>query len=727
MQDAGLKLKFSKCKIGASQVEYLGHMIDKEGLHPTTKKVEAITKAPTPTNVTQLKAYLGLFNFYRRFITESATLLEPLNMLLRDKNSWKWTEAQERAFQDSKMALLNSQTLVHFDPALPVVVVADSSSYGVGGVLCHLIEGVERPVHFVSRTLTTTERKYAQVEKEALALVFAMRKFHNYLWGQEFTLITDHKPLLGIFDANKNIPQMASGRIQRWALILQCYKFTLKHRSGELLGTADALSRLPIKTSDEATPIPADWVQLVNFLESAPITSRDIKDATLKDPLLSKVYRFCQQGWPNSVHWDQELTPYTRRKEELSTQNGCILWGTRIIVPPKHRSDMIKELHDGHMGSSKMKELARSYVWWPNMDRDLEEVSKTCIDCLNARPAPPRAELHPWEWPSKPWHRIHIDYAGPIDGKYFLVVVDAYSKWVEIFPTTSTTTKETVACLQHAFALFGLPVTIVSDNGTCFTSAEFQAFVSARGIRHITSAPYHPATNGLAERMVQTFKGHLRKSNVPLRLALDQFLFNYRLTPHTTTGISPAELMMSRKLRCRLDLLSPFEAVQSKVLHKQGSQLKNHPGSRTVDIDPSSSVMVRDYSSHPRKWAPATVVKQSGPLSYKCELQGGGMVRRHQDQVIVGSPKNLQDRTMDSPIDNPNSPSEVFVPTNVTNSFSHLSPTGSVSTTAPIADPSPQVSSSPEMPMQLPTGNLPSTSSPRRSTRLRKPVERLNL
>ena len=159
------------------------------------------------------------------------------------------------AFQNAKKLLLDSKALVHYDPALPLVVVADSSPYGVGAVLCHLIEGLERPICFASRTLSTAERNYSQLEKEALALIFALKKFHDFLWGHKFQLITDHKPLLGLFSPDKSIPTMASGCIQRWALLLQAYCFILKHRSGALLGTADTLSRLPLPATSDSVPV----------------------------------------------------------------------------------------------------------------------------------------------------------------------------------------------------------------------------------------------------------------------------------------------------------------------------------------------------------------------------------------------------------------------------------------------------------------------------------------
>ena len=565
LEKAGLKLKLEKCFIGVPSISYLGFIVDGEGVHPTAEKVEAIVRAPAPKNVPQLQSYLGMLNFYGKFIPKLSTLIWPLNRLLRKETKWQWTNAERKAFEDSKKALTESEVLVHFDPAQPIVVVADSSSYGIGAVLCHKLNGVERPVCFASRTLSAAERKYSQLEKEALALVFGVKKFNDYLWGQQFTLVTDHKPLLGVFSCSKPISPQASGRIQRWSLILQAHKFILQHRSGKVLGTADALSRLPQGTANESTPTPAEWGMLVNFLSWAPVTSQMIAVATRSDPILGRVAKACELGWQSANLTNEQFIPYTRRNEELSLQDGCVLWGSRVVIPTKLREAMLKELHAGHTGASRMKELARSYLWWPSLDEDLEEVSKSCKTCLELRKMPRKAELHPWEWPKRPWHRLHVDYAGPMDGHYFLVIIDAYSKWCEVYRTEGPTAKATIRCLQRSIRDHGLPVSIVSDNGPCFVSSEFKEFMGFCGIHHILSACYKPSTNGLAERLVQTLKAFLKKSKEPIDLAIDRFLYHYRSTPHTTTGVSPAELMFGRKMRTRFDLLWPSERISTRA------------------------------------------------------------------------------------------------------------------------------------------------------------------
>ncbi len=433
MSEAGLRLQKDKCVFLSPSVVYLGHRIDAQGLHPVADKLQALQEAPSPRNVSELKSYLGLLTYYAKFLPNLATVLAPLYKLLKHSERWRWSTKQERAFKESKELLLSSQLLVHFDPNLEIRLACDASAYGIGAVLSHKMpDGSEKPVGFASRTLTDTEKNYSQMEREGLACVYGVKRFNSYLLGHHFTLQTDHEPLRTLFNENKPIPPQASSRIQRWAWTLASYEYTIACRKTEQHANADAMSRLPLPYTPRETPVPAELVLMVENLQDAPITATQIALWTRRDPLMARVGRCILEGWPERT--DDELRPYWTRRLELSTHEGCILWGGRVVIPPPGREHLLIELHGGHPGASRMKSLARSLLWWPEMDQEIEEMVQHCTDCQQSRPMPPSAPLHPWSWPTRPWARLHIDFAGPMEGRMFLVVVDAHSKWLEGIP-----------------------------------------------------------------------------------------------------------------------------------------------------------------------------------------------------------------------------------------------------------------------------------------------------
>ena len=236
----GFKLKLEKCEFLLSHVEYLGHIISKDGIQPIPSKVEAIVHAPAPANMQQLRSFLGLVNYYGRFIPNLSSLLQPLNALIQAKRKWQWSSECEKAFQNAKDQIVSARVLTHYDPVLPITTAADASAYGVGAVISHVLpDGSERPIAFASRTLTQTERNYAQLEKEALSLVFGIKKFHRYLYGRKFTLVTDHKPLTAILGPKKGVPTLAAARLQRWAMLLSAYNYDIRYKSTTAHSNAD--------------------------------------------------------------------------------------------------------------------------------------------------------------------------------------------------------------------------------------------------------------------------------------------------------------------------------------------------------------------------------------------------------------------------------------------------------------------------------------------------------
>ena len=651
IQEAGLLLKKEKCLFMEKSVMYLGHTIDANGLHPITEKVEAIKEAPRPKNVSQLKSYLGLITYYGRFLPNISHILFPLYRLLRRNTRWRWAVSEEEAFIKSKKMLLSSNLLVHFDPSLELTLACDASPYGVGAVLAHrTADGVEKPIGFVSRTLTSAEKNYSQLEREGLACIFGLKKFHSYLFGHPFTIYTDNLPIKSLFSEKQAVPLHASGRILRWALTLSNYEYKIEFRPTHKHSNADALSRLPISITDVEETVPTELVLLVEAMEQLPITAESIHEWTRKDPILSRVYKYIQTGWLDKC--SKEFEPFSNRKLEFSTLNGCILCGARVLIPPPGRRQLLAELHSGHPGVSRMKSLARMYVYWPNMNEDIERLVKGCTQCQENQSEAQQVPLQPWKWPSRPWTLVHIDYAGPFINTMFLIIVDAFSKWVEIFRTNSSTSVTTIGLLRATFARYGIPQTVVSDNGTTFTSAEFKEFMTSNGITHITTSPYHPQSNGLAEKMVQSFNVGMKKfSEGTIDTKLARFLFSYRVTPHTTTGVSPAELLFGRQLRTQFDLLQPnFNTKVMKIQNEQKKFFDRSTKDREFNIN--DCVYVRNFSREsPQRWIKGKIVRRFGKVIFSVWLQDVNVcVKRHKNHIRARSTEYIPELEINLPV-----------------------------------------------------------------------------
>nr|XP_054759433.1 uncharacterized protein LOC129265467 [Lytechinus pictus] len=281
---AGLRLKKEKCVFLKDEVDYLGHTITAKGLRPTGDKVQAITNAPEPKSVKELRSFLGLLNYYGKFLPDLASNLEPLHRLLRKDARWQWGNEQKQAFVRAKKLLNSTRVLAHYNPAEQLILACDASPYGIGAVLAHRFsDGTEKPIGFASRTLNVAERRYSQLDKEGLAIVFGVKRFHQYLYGRKFEIITDHKPLLGLFGERKAIPQMASPRVQRWAITLAAYEYEIKYKAGEKNSNADALSRLPLESTIPDPPIPGDIILLMDTLDRTPITPSRVRSLTDKN------------------------------------------------------------------------------------------------------------------------------------------------------------------------------------------------------------------------------------------------------------------------------------------------------------------------------------------------------------------------------------------------------------------------------------------------------------
>lgn len=652
LQKSGLRVQKEKCEFLRQSVTFLGHILDKNGLHMCPSKVSAMKNAEPPKDVKELQAFLGLINYYRKFIPNMSAISTPLYALLAKDVEFQWGKNQQLAFEELKQALTSKTVLAHFDPAVPVKLTVDASSIGISAILSHVYSSnVARPIAFASRTLSQSEKNYSQISKEALAIVYGVRKFHQYLYGRKFLLETDHQPLVAIFGSKKGIPLLAANRLQRYALILSGYTFEIKYVNTKL-NIADFLSRLPQPVSELDEKIDVESQVFVHYIldsEKLPITFEEVKRVTAEDAMLKQIAEFTNKGWPKQVSMD--LNPYRLRQESLSVESGCLFWGHRLVIPKLLRSAVLGEIHKTHQGICKMKGVARSYFWWPKLDKDLEDMAKSCENCLQYRSNPPKSELITWKWPSEPWSRVHLDFMGPIFGKYFLILVDAHSKWPEcIDMNQSITASQTIKALRAIFARFGLPRQIASDNGPSFTSQEFQKFLSNNGIEHLTSPVGHPSTNGQAENGVKLVKNGLKKALYGIKIAnldlhLNAYLLDYRNSIHSTTGEAPAKLMLGRYLRNRLDLLNPRrdsggsgtkKTVQENVLKHQQKQKEAYKGRANKMFAVNDVVMAKDYSAPGKvSWTKGIIAKKLGRQIYMVSVAGTSKIwKRHANQLI---------------------------------------------------------------------------------------------
>lgn len=610
-EEAGLKLSKEKCEIDTDEVKYLGYRVTSSGLHPDEDKVEAIRNASPPTDVQSVQSFLGLVNFYSRFVPSCSEVLHPLNRLLQKDVPFDWTKQCQQSFDSIKAILADSPVLLHYDATKPAVVECDASPYGLGACLLQPgPKGQLQPVYYVSRSLTAPEKNYSQIDKEALAIVFGVKRLHQYLYGRHFILRTDHKPLLKIFGENQHLSAVTAARLQRWAVTLSSYSYTIEYIKGPDNVVADCLSRLPLPMTpaQEKATIQAITESSSDPCQDLPIMASDVAKATADDPTLCKVSYFIQHGWPTAMN--DEFKPYFKIRDELSIDHGVILWKNRVVIAPVFRRLLLNELHQDHLGISKMKAVARSFFWWPKLDSDISDVVSTCTVCQQSSRAPVKEETHHWIYPSRPLERVHIDFA-EYQGAHYLLAIDAYSKWPDVFPMgNNTTTARTIECMAAFIAERGIPSTIVSDNGPQFTSAEFAKFCSYNGITHKKTPPYHPASNGQIERVVQELKKFLRHIKNP-KLAVSRFLYTYRNTPHSTTNVPPAQLILKYTPTTRFTLLQPqfSSAMRSKQDTPVAASREFKEGDRVLILnarDPSSS----------QKWIPGIVIERLGPLTY---------------------------------------------------------------------------------------------------------------
>lgn len=648
IQQSGLRLNKKKCVFRRQEIEFLGHLVTSSGVRPSPSKVKAIQDMPAPKDVHSLRSTLGMLNYMAKFCPNLSGTITPMYDLLKSGKEFAWHSPQQQAFEHAKNLVSASPVLAYFDPAKPTIVSADASSYGLGAVILQEQGNKQiQPIAFASRTLTDAEKRYAQIEKECLASVWACEKFSHFLSGlSNFTLLTDHKPLVPLL-MEKDLDQVPL-RCQRLIIRMMRFNPTAQHVPGKSLIIADHLSRHPTPHTAEEEQQEQDVTAHINAVAVGAFSiprMKEIVEMTNNDPELQQLKRVIMAGWPEYI---SDLPPalhkYFEHRHRLTTTGGIIMLDKRIYIPSPMRKIILDRIHDGHQGISKCRERARDSAFWIGINKDIQTRVQSCEHCMQHRSSQNREPLICSPLPERPWQRIAADFA-EYKKENFLVVVDYYSRFIEIVKMSSTSAVATLKALMPLYARYGNPEEIVTDNGPQFSSEEFKDFHAKYDIIHTTSSPLYPQSNGEAESAVKIAKSILRQDDVMLGLQA------HRATPIPSLGFSPAQLFFGRQIKSTLPIAKenleprwpPRDALQSREDQKKGKTREyynaKHGARQLSDLLVGQRVWVAD-----REEAGYVVGPADTPRSMLIQV-AGRTIRRNRRHLRVLPPATPDEDT----------------------------------------------------------------------------------
>ncbi|GFX69692.1 retrovirus-related Pol polyprotein from transposon 412 [Trichonephila clavipes] len=587
LSDANLKLNSSKCKFFQKEVNYLGHIISAEGVRTDPEKVSAVKNWKRPENLRELRSFLGLCTYYRKFVKGFSNIARPLHKLTESKQKFQWTKECEDSFLQLKEALTSSPILIYPQPDKPFILDTDASNESVGAVLSQEIDGQERVVAYWSKCLSKPERNYCVTRKELLAIVKAIEHFHHYLYGQKFLLRTDHASLTWLMNFRNT-----EGQVARWIQRLNEYYFDIRHRKGSSHGNADALSRRPCpENCRHCSRVETKYDYAIRQITTSTATPPDpwsdekVREDQMADPDIKPLIEFMESS-SNKPSW-QDISAYSPTTKQywalwnsLHLRNGVLYrkfesedgktFRWQLVLPRSRIPEVLKELHGsptgGHFGVMKTLHRVRERFCWGKVRADVEQWCKSCDACL-ARKGPKirsRGKLHRYNV-GAPFERIAFDILGPLPrtasgNKYLLVVMDYFTKWPEVYPIPDQEAPTVAeAVVQHWISRYGVPLQLHSDQGRNFVSAVLKGVCELLGIDKTKTTPLHPQSDGMVERFNRTILNNLSLMVSKNQQDWDQkvplFLLAYRSAVHETTGYSPSQMLFGRDLRLPCDLL----------------------------------------------------------------------------------------------------------------------------------------------------------------------------
>ncbi|XP_054282050.1 uncharacterized protein K02A2.6-like [Macrosteles quadrilineatus] len=628
-------------------VPFLGNLIDCDGIKVDPDRIRALEELPPPKDIAGVRRLNGMLNQLNKFIPNLADKTESFRELTRKNRQFCWTSQHQEALSDIIQTVNESISLTKYDVNAEAIVIADSSAYGLGAMLLQVEDKSPKVVMFASRTLQDCERRYAQIEKEALACAWAAEKFSKFLVGKKFRILTDHKPLVSLL-GSKDLDTIPA-RIQRFKMRLMKFDYSIEHIPGKEMFTADTLSRAPIPDStDEFTKEVEAHIKVISL--NFPATQsrlEQIKNAQILCEECQMLVKYTENGWPKyKKDVPESMRKWYTFKDDLSIIEDLICYKERIIIPFELRKDIINKLHDGHFGSTRTVLRAKQSVFWPGITTEIHNLIENCDTCAKHQNQKSEKMIQS-DTPDYPWQRIAVDYFDFVKGKY-LAVVDYYSRYLEMINVSTMTVDELIKKMKACFARHGIPEIVISDSGSQFTSSEWRAFAADFGFKTICCSPLHHQANGEAERAVQTLKKMLTKNKDPTLALLE-----YRSTPGPS-GYSPSELLMGRRLRTRLPSLTK-DLKPKMVDHKTFRELDKLYRATQADYF-NKRHGVRDEKQFtigcnvyiPDRREGGKIVNKVAPRSYTVKTNEG-MLRRN--GVML---RQLQPKTSDDPGTEPN-------------------------------------------------------------------------
>ena len=679
----GITLRKEKCSLGQPEVSWFGHIFNSKGMAADPEKVETVKKWPVPSDKSEIKSFLQTAQFMVPFMTSRtkgqtySDTTAPLRRLTGKNVHFRWGHQEQVAFNAVKDMLIGDLVLAHYDSKKKTRLYVDHGPSGLGAVLAQWHEqpkeskGHWRPVLHTSRALSGPEKNYGKTEGESLAIYSGITRNKSYLYGTDFEVITDHMPLVSLY----NFPtRPAPTRVERHRGKLRQFSFSVKYEPGQT-SPADYSSRHPntvnekddagIETEADEETILINRVEEISDNTAVPLAH--IRRQYKKDELLNKLLADVTAGRPSPAI---KASAYAKVFPELSIVNGILVRGERVLIPPFFIPRVIAAAHEGHLGIEKTIQNVRGKSWFPALSKLCKEFVETCHPgCSSAvkRVSPPT--IQETEEANGPWQICHADYKGPIGGTggyYFHVLVDQYSKWPEIAVTKSTKFEKLLPVLERSFATHGVPEKIVHDNGPPYSSAAWSAFASSSGFTSQACTPEHPQSNGLAEKMMASIAKLVHASlaeNKDPKLEIHRFLMNYRNTPHPSTGHTPSRLLMGRIIKTKIPTLIPdasgdvHEEVKRRIRHskrraKQYADKRRRAKDRDVQVG-DRVLIAQDKSTVKQPFDPNPYSVTKVSFSQVTAVRGGRKRVRNlgKCKVIRERPHYLQDvrTTTESP------------------------------------------------------------------------------